>query len=58
MSMMKPHHLILPTASYLMNPIALRLFSAAATQKVKTQKKDKKRIIETESVTNNVEQSA
>jgi hypothetical protein len=56
--MMKPHHLILPTASYLMNPIALRLFSAAATQKVKTQKKDKKRIIETESVTNNVEQSA
>ena len=47
----------MPTASYFMNPIAMRMFSAAATQKVKNQKKEKKRVIDTESVTNSSEES-
>jgi len=55
--MMKTHQAMMPTASYFMNPIAMRMFSAAATQKVKNQKKEKKRVIDTESVTNSSEES-
>ena len=38
--------------SYIMNPMALRMFSAAAANsKVRNQKKDKKTIINAQSVT-------
>jgi len=47
----------MPVSSYFMNPVAMRLFSAAANQKVKNQKKEKKRVIETESVTNSAEET-
>lgn len=48
---------MMPAATYLMNPMAVRFFSAAAVNQkvVKQQKKDNKKIVNTESVTSSFE---